>query len=73
MAFFPARIEGLGASNSCRISPMTQAEGERWREGTFPLAGVHPRPSTHSLTQCPFLRHMPNQCGEYARFVFEAM
>ena len=52
MAFFPARIEGLGASNSCRTSPMTQAEGGRdggrerfrWPECT------PGRPLTHSLT-----------------------
>ena len=52
VAFFPARIEGLGASNSCRISPMTQAEGGRdggrerfrWPECT------PGRPLAHSLT-----------------------
>ena len=52
MAVFPAWIEGLGASKSCRISPMTKTEGGRdgGRE-RFSSGGVHPRPSTHSLTQ----------------------
>ena len=52
VAFLPARIEGLGASNSCRISPMTQAEGgrDRGRE-RFRWPECTPgRPLTHSLT-----------------------
>ena len=52
MALFPAWTEGLGASNSGRISPMTKTEGGRdgGRE-CFRSAGEHPRPSTHSVTQ----------------------
>ena len=50
VAFFPARsIEPLPD-----LPNDASGRGKRLREGTFPLAGVHPRPSTHSLTHSLF-------------------
>ena len=50
VALFPALIEGLGASNSCRISPMTKTErGRDGGRGTFPFGRSAPQ-TTHSLT-----------------------
>ena len=45
VALFLAWIEGLGAPNSCRNSPMTMTKTERGRDGgreRFRSAGVHP-------------------------------